>query len=290
MCYEGRERAPREPAATGPGGAAQRPRIGGQACVKTRATYIAAWTAASALLAVLAGCAGLPPDIFPTEKPNVLIIVSDDQSWLHTGAAGDSIVKTPSIDKLAREGVYFSPRVLSVAVVQPDEGGAAHGSEYLAPRSRGEPGGSARRRVRGVSRSSRVVRLFCRLYGKRVGAGRGSVHRPVTEPGGRRVQPSRGQERLREFRGLSRQPPRGQALLFLGGKPVPPPSVLARSVQLARCRYERARPAPDLARQGPRTGRYRRVSPRRREIRRRGRAPYSTSSSPGGFSTTRSSS
>lgn len=80
----------------------------GTSCVKTRATYIAAWTAASALLAVLAGCAGLPPDIFPTEKPNVLIIVSDDQSWLHTGAAGDSIVKTPSIDKLAREGVYFS--------------------------------------------------------------------------------------------------------------------------------------------------------------------------------------
>jgi arylsulfatase A-like enzyme len=76
--------------------------------VKTRSAFMAAWGARVALLAIFAGCAGLPPDVTTLPRPNILVIVSDDQSWLHTGAAGDSTVKTPAIDRLAREGVFFS--------------------------------------------------------------------------------------------------------------------------------------------------------------------------------------
>jgi arylsulfatase A-like enzyme len=76
--------------------------------VRLRKISIAAGAAGAALLAILAGCAGVPPDIFPAEKPNILFIISDDQSWLHTGAAGDSVVATPAIDRLAREGVFFT--------------------------------------------------------------------------------------------------------------------------------------------------------------------------------------
>jgi uncharacterized sulfatase len=40
-------------------------------------------------------------------KPNFLLIVSDDQSWLHNSFAGDPAIRTPNFDRLAREGVYF---------------------------------------------------------------------------------------------------------------------------------------------------------------------------------------
>jgi uncharacterized sulfatase len=39
--------------------------------------------------------------------PNVLFIITDDQSWEHLGCYGDQAVKTPHMDKLAREGIRF---------------------------------------------------------------------------------------------------------------------------------------------------------------------------------------
>jgi len=42
------------------------------------------------------------------EHPNILICISDDQSWLHTGAMGDAIVKTPAFDRIASEGILFT--------------------------------------------------------------------------------------------------------------------------------------------------------------------------------------
>ncbi|ODS73534.1 MAG: sulfatase [Cytophagaceae bacterium SCN 52-12] len=41
-------------------------------------------------------------------RPNFLIIMSDNQSWNHLGAYGDSIVKTPHIDRVAQNGVKFT--------------------------------------------------------------------------------------------------------------------------------------------------------------------------------------
>ena len=40
-------------------------------------------------------------------RPNVLLCISDDQSWLHTGAGGDPVVNTPGFDRVAAEGVLF---------------------------------------------------------------------------------------------------------------------------------------------------------------------------------------
>ncbi|MBN1388903.1 MAG: sulfatase [Bacteroidales bacterium] len=41
-------------------------------------------------------------------KPNIILIVTDDQRWDAMGYAGNSIIKTPSMDKLADEGLFFS--------------------------------------------------------------------------------------------------------------------------------------------------------------------------------------
>lgn len=42
------------------------------------------------------------------ERPNILFIIADDQSFPHAGAYGDKVVKTPNFDKFAREGVLFT--------------------------------------------------------------------------------------------------------------------------------------------------------------------------------------
>ena len=39
--------------------------------------------------------------------PNILLAISDDQSWMHAGANGDQWIKTPGFDRIAGEGVRF---------------------------------------------------------------------------------------------------------------------------------------------------------------------------------------
>jgi hypothetical protein len=46
------------------------------------------------------------PETVPL-KPNILLVITDDQSWEHAGSYGDRAVRTPSIDRLSREGIRF---------------------------------------------------------------------------------------------------------------------------------------------------------------------------------------
>jgi len=41
-------------------------------------------------------------------RPNILIAISDDQSFAHTSFAGCKFVKTPGFDRVARNGIYFT--------------------------------------------------------------------------------------------------------------------------------------------------------------------------------------
>lgn len=50
----------------------------------------------------------------PAERPNVLLIVTDDEGWFDIGANGNPYAETPILDRMAREGVrlthfYCSP-------------------------------------------------------------------------------------------------------------------------------------------------------------------------------------
>jgi len=61
-----------------------------------------------AALAIL--CLLLPACTQKDERPNFLIMISDDQRWDQLSYADDPIIpelKTPNLDKLASEGVYF---------------------------------------------------------------------------------------------------------------------------------------------------------------------------------------
>lgn len=46
-------------------------------------------------------------NICAADRPNILFCISDDQSWMHTGAYGCSWVKTPGFDRVAAEGLLF---------------------------------------------------------------------------------------------------------------------------------------------------------------------------------------
>lgn len=42
------------------------------------------------------------------QRPNFLLLMSDNQSWNHVGVYGDSIVKTPNMDRIAEQGTRFT--------------------------------------------------------------------------------------------------------------------------------------------------------------------------------------
>jgi arylsulfatase A-like enzyme len=51
---------------------------------------------------------GSSPSLTPPERPNIIFILTDDQRWDALGAAGNPIVKTPNLDRLAARGVLFT--------------------------------------------------------------------------------------------------------------------------------------------------------------------------------------
>ncbi len=52
------------------------------------------------------GCGNAKKEEQP-QRPNILMIMSDNQSWNHVGVYGDPIVHTPNMDSIARQGVRF---------------------------------------------------------------------------------------------------------------------------------------------------------------------------------------
>ena len=43
----------------------------------------------------------------PEKRPNILLAISDDQSWPHASAYGCEFVNTPAFDRVAKEGILF---------------------------------------------------------------------------------------------------------------------------------------------------------------------------------------
>lgn len=52
-------------------------------------------------------------------RPNVLFILTDDQRWDALGLAGNRHLKTPNIDRLGREGVYFRNAFCTTSLCSP---------------------------------------------------------------------------------------------------------------------------------------------------------------------------
>jgi alpha-L-rhamnosidase len=49
-------------------------------------------------------------------RPNIIFILTDDQRWDALGYAGNKIIVTPEMDKLAKDGVYFKNALVSTPI------------------------------------------------------------------------------------------------------------------------------------------------------------------------------
>jgi hypothetical protein len=54
-----------------------------------------------------------------TKRPNILLLMSDNQSAEHLGCYGDTSIKTPHIDKLAKKGLIFKNAFCSAPSCSP---------------------------------------------------------------------------------------------------------------------------------------------------------------------------
>ena len=57
--------------------------------------------------------------ITPAAKPNIVIIISDDHAYQAISAYGNSLIKTPSIDRIAKEGVMFKKGYVTNSICGP---------------------------------------------------------------------------------------------------------------------------------------------------------------------------
>jgi len=55
----------------------------------------------------------------PPQKPNIIFILTDDQRFDSLGYAGNDIIQTPEMDRLAREGVYFENALVTTPTRPP---------------------------------------------------------------------------------------------------------------------------------------------------------------------------
>lgn len=64
------------------------------------------------------------------KRPNILFAIADDWGWPHAGAYGDPVVKTPTFDRLAREGVLFQHAYVSSPSCTPSRGAILTGKYH----------------------------------------------------------------------------------------------------------------------------------------------------------------
>lgn len=52
----------------------------------------------------------------PDEKMNIVLLYADDWTYKTLGAAGNTFVKTPNLDELAKQGIMFTHNCVTTAI------------------------------------------------------------------------------------------------------------------------------------------------------------------------------
>ena len=81
-----------------------------------------------AFLALACMCLSLPG--LAVERPNIVLAIADDWGWPHAGAYGDRGVKTPTFDRLARDGVLLENAYISSPSCTPSRGAIITGQQF----------------------------------------------------------------------------------------------------------------------------------------------------------------
>ena len=67
------------------------------------------------------------PAIAFAEKPNIILVMADDQGWGDTSYNGHPIVKTPNLDEMANDGLVFNRFYAAAPVCSPTRGSVLTG-------------------------------------------------------------------------------------------------------------------------------------------------------------------
>ena len=62
--------------------------------------------------------------------PNIILIMADDWSYPHAGFYGDSSVRTPTMDRLAKEGTVFEQAFVSAPSCTPSRAAVLSGQHF----------------------------------------------------------------------------------------------------------------------------------------------------------------
>lgn len=82
-----------------------------------------------ALLLALLPFSTISAQIATLEQPNILLCITDDQSWVHTSFAGEKAITTPAFDRIAAEGIYFNNAFCAAPSCSPSRGSIITGQE-----------------------------------------------------------------------------------------------------------------------------------------------------------------
>jgi arylsulfatase A-like enzyme len=75
----------------------------------------------------LAGCAGDRTGERTTERPNIILVMADDQGWGDTAYNGHPALKTPTLDEMAASGLRFDRFYAAAPVCSPSRGSVLTG-------------------------------------------------------------------------------------------------------------------------------------------------------------------
>lgn len=65
------------------------------------------------------GCSRSASQAVDVKRPNVVFVLTDDQRWNTIGLADSSVMSTPNIDRLGKEGIYFPNAFCTTSLCSP---------------------------------------------------------------------------------------------------------------------------------------------------------------------------
>ena len=180
-----------------------------------------------------------------TQRPNILFVISDDQSYPHTSAYGYKAVSTPAFDRVAREGILLTNAFVASPGCSPSRAALLSGLNCWQTREAGTHASTFPADLPIYTEVLEKAGYHVGLTGKGWGPGKvvGRPHNPAGK-GLRKAQAIRpqGHQRQRLCRQLCRLPgPEGRwpALLLLVWSPGTAPPLPYR--HWCQKRYESSR-------------------------------------------------
>ena len=158
------------------------------------------------------GCAGallLPPTWLPAapaRRPNILLLIADDWSYPHAGALGDPVVKTPTFDRIVRDGVLFRNAFVTAPSCTPSRAALATGQHPWRLEGSANLWGSLPKGVSTYQDLLRRAGYFAGYSAKGI-APTNNIHRD-TDPCGKR---------FRNFASFAKAQPKGAPWTFYVG-------------------------------------------------------------------------